>query len=286
MAKQFTWGEAVNFTTRTRDTWRPNSRSYKTNMINAGHFTEAHGLSFPVSKITRPLVTQLCLNLEENGMSHGTINRVISAISTVINHCADEELCSKAPTFKRKKETEGRRQFFTKDQVNQMRHAAVEVFGREDLADIITFASYTGMRQGEIFKLKARDVDFGLNLIHVGGLPDVQTKADNYRTIPMTDHVLDVVRPRLEHAKPSVRVFDDWTGKDQLLRAFNKVRSYCGLPDGYCFHVCRHSFGTWHVEAGTPIRVLMELMGHKNIETTLRYAKVTNQASIEAMAAI
>jgi site-specific recombinase XerD len=48
----------------------------------------------------------------------------------------------------------------------------------------------------------------------------------------------------------------------------------------------RHSFATWHAEAGTPMRTLMMLMGHKRIETTLRYAKVTNKASIEAMAAI
>ena len=38
-----------------------------------------------------------------------------------------------------------------------------------DLGDIIIAAGYTGMRKGELLKLKCRDVDFRLNVIHVGG---------------------------------------------------------------------------------------------------------------------
>ena len=285
MAKQFTWGEAVDYTLRTRDAWR-NGNSRKTNMINAGHFTEAHGRSFPVSKITSALVNQFAVDLEDEGKSNATINRCISAISTVIRHCADDELCNQPPKFKRRKESEGRVLFFTKEQVTQLTHAATDVFDREDLAEIIQVAAFTGMRQGELLKLKARDVDLALNTIHVGGLPDVVTKAGNYRSVPIHNNIVRPLQKRLEQASPSVPVFDDWHNKDQLLRAFRKVRQYVGLPEGYCFHTLRHSFATWHAEAGTPMRTLMNLMGHKRVETTLRYAKVTSKASIDAMQAI
>lgn len=285
MAKQFTWGEAVDYTLRTRDSWR-NGNSRKTNMINAGHFTEHHGRSFPTSKISSALVNQWAVDLEENGMSNATINRCISAISTVLNHCSCDDLCGPPPKFKRRKETEGRILFFTKEDVNQMCHASVDVFNRMDLAEIIQVAAFTGMRQGELLKLKARDIDLSLNTIHVGGRPDVVTKAGNYRSIPIHERIASLLQQRLEDVSPNVRAFDDWTTKDQLLRAFNKLRRYVGLPEGYCFHSLRHSFATWHAEAGTPMRTLMMLMGHKRIETTLRYAKVTNKASIEAMQAI
>ena len=285
MAKQFTWGEAVDYTLHTRDSWR-NGNSRKTNMINAGHFTEHHGRSFPTTSITSALVNQWAVDLEEEGKSNATINRCISAISTVLNHCAVDDLCSPPPKFKRRKESEGRILFFTKEDVNQMCHASVDVFNRMDLAEIIQVAAFTGMRQGELLKLKARDIDLSLNTIHVGGRPDVVTKAGNYRSIPIHERITRPLQDRLEAASPNVAVFDDWSTKDQLLRAFNKVRRYVGLPEGYCFHSLRHSFATWHAEAGTPMRTLMGLMGHKRIETTLRYAKVTNKASIEAMAAI
>ena len=285
MAKEFTWGEAVDYTFRTRDSWR-NGNSRKTNMINAGHFTEVHGRSFPTSSITSALVNQWAVTLEEEGMSNATINRCISAISTVLNHCSYDDLCSSPPKFKRRKETEGRKLFFTKDEVSQMCHASVDVFSRMDLAEIIQVAAWTGMRQGELLKLKVRDIDLSLNTIHVGGLPDVTTKAGNYRSIPIHERITSLLHDRLEDALPNVKVFDDWSSKDQLLRAFNKVRRYVGLPEGYCFHSLRQSFATWHVEAGTPMRTLMGLMGHNRVETTLRYAKITKKASIEAMAAI
>jgi integrase len=255
-------------------------------MINAGHFTEHHGRSFPTTSITSALVNQWAVDLEEEGKSNATINRCISAISTVLNHCAVDDLCPPPPKFKRRKETEGRILFFTKEDVNQMCHASVDVFNRMDLAEIIQVAAFTGMRQGELLKLKVRDIDLSLNTIHVGGRPDVVTKAGNYRSIPIHERITSPLQDRLEAASPNVTVFDDWATKDQLLRAFNKVRRYVGLPEGYCFHSLRHSFATWHAEAGTPMRTLMMLMGHKRIETTLRYAKVTNKASIEAMAAI
>ena len=124
---------------------------------------------------------------EENGMSNATINRCISAISTVLNHCSCDDLCGPPPKFKRRKETEGRILFFTKEDVNQMCHASVDVFNRMDLAEIIQVAAFTGMRQGELLKLKARDIDLSLNTIHVGGRPDVVTKAGNYRSIPSTN---------------------------------------------------------------------------------------------------
>jgi integrase len=84
-----------------------------------------------------------------------------------------------------------------------------------------------------------------------------------------------------------VRLFgDEWRDKDQLLRAFRKVNKLIPKDENYVFHTLRHSFATWHAEAGTPIRTLMALMGHKRIETTLRYAKATDSALTEAMAAI
>ncbi len=39
-----------------------------------------------------------------------------------------------------------------------------------------------------------------------------------------------------------------------------------------CFHSCRHTFASWLALQGTPLLTLKELMGHKTIEMTMRYA--------------
>ena len=286
MAKQFTWGEAVETTLRTRPTWR-NGSGRKPAIINCGHFTRHQGLSFPCNRISIALMEDIGLELEEEGKSDATINRVTSAVSTVLNHCHRRELCNKPPSFTKRGEDEGRHSFFTKEQVEQLIHASIDPYDRKDVADIIAVAAYTGMRQGELLKIKAKDFDLGAMKIHVGGRPDVKTKARNYRVIPIHTRIAGLLAERLEYLSPNVKVFgDEWNDKDQLLRAFRKVRKYCGFDDSLVFHSLRHSFATWHVEAGTHMRTIMKAMGHKRIETTIRYAKPTDKALEEAMTAI
>jgi len=280
-----TWSQALDYTFKTRHSWR-HGNGANTARINSGHFTRLRGGSFPVTKITQPVIAQVSIELEDEGKSDATINRVVSAVSTVLNHCAFDGLIAQPSKFRRRQESEGRPLFYTKEQVDQMFNISKDIFQRDDLADIMMVGAYTGMRQGELLKLKVKDIDWSLNTIHVGGRPDVKTKAANYRTVPIHEKVSDILRSRYDGLAGTVRVFDDWHDKDQLLRAFAKVRRFAGIEDTYVFHCLRHSFATWCAEAGVPIRTLMDLMGHKRIETTLRYAKTTDKARNDALALI
>ena len=281
-----TWQQAVDYTFKTRPTWRHGSGA-KTAAINTAHFSRLRGLSFPVAEITRSVMSGVCIELEDEGKSHATINRIVSAVSTVLHHCADDELIPQPSKFRRYKESEGRALFFTKPEVEQMYEAGVSVFHRKDIADLTLIASYSGARQGELLKLKRRDVDFSLNTIHIGGLPDVKTKAANYRAVPIHDRLRNLLDEKCSQLATNDLVFgNDWSDKDQLLRAFKKLVKFINKDDGYVFHCLRHSFGTWCAEAGVPVRTIMDLMGHKRIETTLRYAKTTDRARTEALAAI
>jgi integrase len=280
------WGEALDYTLKTRHTWR-HGNGRKTAIINANHFTQAVGLSFPVRKIDVPLITRVSIELEDANKSDATINRVVSAVSTVLNHCAFDGLIPTPAKFRRRKESQGRVSFYTKEEVDCLYHASIDPFMRNDAAEIIKVAAYTGMRQGELLKLKAKDIDIGLNTIFVGGRPDVETKTGEWRSIPIHNHIADIITTRVERLQPHHSLFGhDWSDKDQLLRVFKKVNSYIGKDESYVFHTLRHSFGTWCAEAGVPVRTIMDMMGHKRIETTLRYAKTTSKARTDAMALI
>lgn len=284
MTKRFTWGEAFDYTMKTK--WEGKA-SVETNRINGGHITEFLGRSFPVSRIDQIQMDLFTAHIRaERGISNGTINRCTTAAATCINHCARRKMCKPCDTFDKLPEDEGRMFWYTQDEVDRLGAVAIDPFYRTDLYDIVYTAAYTGMRQGELLKIKVRDIDLGLKKIHVGGLPDVRTKPGNYRCIPMHARLISLLSKRLEHASPNTRVFDDVGDKDCLYRAFEKIRNYAGVPDHYTFHDLRHSFGTWHAIAGTPMRTLMGLMGHKRIETTLDYSKHTDKAAEAAMAAI
>lgn len=237
-----------------------------------------------MARINQACLSQVCIELEEECKSDATINRIVSAVSTVLNHCAMDGLLSQAPKLRRRKEVEHRLTWFSKDEVEAMVYGSLDPFDRRDLAELVVVAGYTGMRQAELLTLKAMDVDLSLNIIHVGGRPGFTAKAGNYRAIPIHDRIKDVLYSRMEHVSDNVRLFgDEWNNKDQLFRAFKKVRNYIGKDETYVFHSLRHSFGTWCAEAGVPMRTLMDLMGHKRIETTLRYAKTTDKARTDAI---
>ena len=281
-----TWQQAVDYTFKTRHTWRHGS-GRRTSEINCNHFTRLRGASFPIGEIKQQVITSVGIELEDEGKSDATINRVVSAVSTVLNHCAFDELIDTPPRFRRRKESEGRIQFFTKQEVEQLYETAIKVFHRVDIADLTLIAAYTGARQGELLKLKHRDVDFSINTIHIGGLPDVKTKAANYRGVPIHERVHHILDQRCQSLANMDYVFGgDWSDKDQLLRAFKKLVKFINKDEAYVFHCLRHSFGTWCAEAGVPVRTIMDLMGHKRIETTLRYAKCTDRARSEALSLI
>lgn len=289
MDKIKTWGEAVAYTFATRPTWRSGA-SIKTNRINTGHVTSMRGLSFPIRKLDEEQVNSILLELEdERHLSSSTLNRVSAAISTVLTHCWEHRQISELPFRKlpKRKEGEHRLVWFTEDQIEQMAIAAQTIFMRDDLADIIRVAAYTGMRRTELVTLKVKDIDLIERRIHVGGRPGFQTKAKNYRCIPIADQIMMTLTRRVSDLGDEVTIFGkDFENLDQLGRAFNKVRDYVRIPPNYVFHCLRHSFGTMLNDKGVPALTIKELMGHKRIETTLRYVKVSDPAKQHAIDAL
>ena len=276
-----TWGEALDYTWRVK--WK-RKNSAKTNAINSNHVTNYCGRSLPLKRMsTAGWWMEFKADMEDEGRSGSTINRILSAGTTVLKFTQLAGLHNvQCPRFERAKEGEHRLTYFTKDQVSLISRLAVEIYDRQDLADAIVFSAYTGVRQGELLKLRSADVDVAHGLIWVGGKPTLVTKGKNVRAIPLHPLVEPIVMNRLGR---DYLFRDDWANKDALYRAFKKVRHQAGIAEDYVWHSLRHSFGTFLGETTHP-RQIMELMGHANVETSLRYVKATDDACRSAVMAI
>jgi len=152
-------------------------------------------------------------------------------------------------------------------------------------------ASMTGLRLGELIALRWRDVDWTASAIRVrssyvlGEFGTPKSKR-SLRSVPMADEVAGELE-RYSKANGELReealVFADPRhggplDKAAVLRRLRKSLRAAGLDEAHRFHDLRHTFGTAMAAAGVPMRTLQEWMGHRDIETTQRYADYAPRA--------
>jgi len=132
----------------------------------------------------------------------------------------------------------------------------------------------TGMRLGEAARIEARDIDAARGVIHVR-----HGKGRKERLVPLSPRLLDILRAYWKHERPSAPyLFPTQKGRaldlDFARRVLHKAAAAAGLKK-VTPHILRHSFATHLLDAGTELRVIQVLLGHDNIQTTTRYARVS-----------
>lgn len=135
------------------------------------------------------------------------------------------------------------------------------------LKSLVNLDLHTGARKGELQNLKWPQVNFEIGMISF-----LDTKNGERREVPMNE----TARSTLEGLeRTSEFVFPNRNGKRiddaQVQIAFTEAVKRSGLED-FHFHDLRHTFASNLVMAGVDLLAVKELLGHKKIEMTLRYA--------------
>lgn len=131
------------------------------------------------------------------------------------------------------------------------------------LRSLIIVALHTGMRRGEILELRWQNVDLLKRAIRV-----IKSKNGEKRTIPMSKTLLNLFKS-MNVRDISGRVFP--ISGSSLRQAFDKLVAKVGL-ENFRFHDLRHTFATRLVQNGVDLYKVKELLGHKTITMTMRYA--------------
>lgn len=131
------------------------------------------------------------------------------------------------------------------------------------LADLVVFLVETGCRLSEGLKLTQKD-------IFTDHVQFWNTKHE-YRAVPLSDYAKSVL---VKHQK-SIRPFAGLGSIFTVERKWRKVRELMGEDETFIIHALRHTFATRMVEAGVDIYTISKYLGHANVTTTERYAKIT-----------
>jgi len=152
-------------------------------------------------------------------------------------------------------------------------------------------AILSGLRRGELFALRWQDIDEEARVLTVreavydGTFGTPKTEA-GLRQIPLSEAALGFIRvwkQRAGRTEPDMLVFSTRTGKvispnNVLRREIFPACERLGLPHA-TWLTFRRTYSSWSHDKGVPGKVVAQLMGHANVDTTLNvYTQVLDGA--------
>lgn len=215
--------------------------------------------------------------------SPATLNRYMVAVSALFTWAIEQRLTPKGWThpcrgIKRLEESSGRVRFLDDAERDRLFAACAESrYPR--LYALALMAMLTGARKGELLSLRWRQVDLE------GGIATLdRTKNGDRRTLVLLPQLVEALRPfqgdRDRHVFGSVRTrFQRPAAVDT---AWREALRRAGVKD-FRFHDLRHCCASYLAQAGTPLNVIAEVLGHRKLDMARRYSHLTTQTKATAM---
>ena len=147
----------------------------------------------------------------------------------------------------------------------------------DHLRPIVQTALLTGMRREEVLGLRWSQVDMDNRLIML----DV-TKSGERREIPVSASLLTLLTMQAKHARGPWVFHDHGRRYGSVKKSFATAVSDAGLSD-FRFHDLRHTFASNLVMAGVDLRTVQDLLGHKSLAMTMRYAHLADSHRADAV---
>lgn len=220
-----------------------------------------------------------------DSFANNTVLRKLSSLKTLYNYCLANNLISKnyfnEISVSKKKVILPK--YLTEEQINLFLNSLT----LDTPLDVRNKAMFeliyaTGMRISELINLEIKDLNFNEQFVRVTGKGRVE------RIIPINDIALKYVKLYINEYRlgfnPSCdNVFLNNHGKPLSRQGFYKILKQLALNVGITDispHQFRHSIATHMLGNGANLKVVQEMLGHKNIATTEIYTHVSNQQII------
>lgn len=252
-------------------------------------------------EITKRDIDTLVINLIDKNINNKTINNIITLIQAVYKHGIENELVSKNPVSStcKLKQIKPQIHFLNELQMQVFLKTAKEY--RPNQYPFFVTAIYTGMRRGELFALEWSDIDFKNAKITVNKQiyrgRTTHTKTDKERKIDIANNLLEVLK---EHKKNSTilskYVFCNLKGQPYIptclerdyfrpiINECNKVLDEENQIKKIKFHDLRHTYATFLLSNGIPVKYVQEQLGHSTARMTLdTYASFMPSVKFGAM---
>ena len=226
-----------------------------------------------------------------------TINREMSALRHIFSKAVEWELIEGTP-FRRGrslilKENNARLRYLSEEEITKLLNAC-----SPHLRSIVTCALNTGMRRGEILSLKWTQIRNGFIYLQ-------KTKTDEPRQIPINEalealfasirktqptsaeHVFLFARKKMTidtNSNSGLKVINFVAGDpiQNIKQGFSAALKRAGI-ENFRFHDLRHTFASHMIMRGASLKEVQEILGHKTMTMTLRYAHLGQEHKKKAV---
>lgn len=208
------------------------------------------------------------LQLVSRGLQPQTINQIVCALRFLYTVTLGRpEAKTRLPLARR---TDVLPAVLAPDEVACFLNAVTDLKYRAALTTIYA----AGLRVSETASLKIGDIDSARMVIHIR-----QGKGRKDRYVMLSEQLLAILRAYWKSERPREWLFP---GPDptrpltvrSLQRACRAAAAAAKLEKTVTVHTLRHCFATHLLEHGVDIRVIQDLLGHRHINATSRYARV------------
>ena len=217
------------------------------------------------------VVTKYSERLLQTGHSHSYVNQAISAVSFYMRHA-----CKHPPAtvrYVRPKREKKLPNVLSGEEVLRLLQAVTYLKHRAIL--YLTYSA--GLRVGEVVRLRVQDLDLARNTVFLR-----QSKGRKDRYTVLSAAAMSLVQQYLAETRPETWLFPGQDPRRHLSersvqKVFEQARAKARIQKDVTVHSLRHSFATHLLEAGVDLRLIQELLGHKNVKTTELYTHVSTR---------
>lgn len=180
-----------------------------------------------------------------------------------------------APKIERIKAIEVKKEFLTTEEATRLKNTPC----KDDIHKrACLFMIYTGLRVSDIINLKWSEIEYSKELGHYIRFQHQKTKTQ--QTLPFS---IDAHQLLPKKGEGDEGVFQNFSKKYPLLKTWAKD---AGISKNIGYHTLRRTFGTMLVNSGVSVFTAQQMLGHRDIKTTMQYINLLNDKKITAANAI
>lgn len=256
-----------------------------------------------VAKLTAGMIDRT-IDQWETQHSPSTIKNSIAPLVRVLDEAVRDDLISINPAKHRARRkldqqvtqtTGSLRQYAIPDLATLTKLADACAKVHQSYSDHVMLAALLAARGSEVAGLNVGDVDWRNRIVWIerqhypgkGGLVVKQTKGRRGRPVPILDALEPILERLTEGKEPDQPLLRGPRGGVLTTATIRDATHWDDLVKGLGLenltrHGLRHTGATWMADAGVPLHVLQEILGHKSVETTKGYLHPDHRHLAEA----